>query len=298
MPKRSNKKELGKGIRALLKDIDSSEKKKIDAVDSTDRNNPGLKNIPLDFIERNPFQPRGNFDEEAIAELADSISVHGLIQPITVRRLHENAYQIISGERRLRAAGIAGLESIPAYVRTADDQEMLEMALVENIQRENLNPIEIAISYHRLLDECDLTQEELSDRVGKNRSTISNYIRLLKLPPQIQAELKKNSLSMGHARALAGIQDLGKQLHIFKQIMEKSLSVRATEKLIQNLGNKKPSSNQKNVLDPQVKQIQEDLSEYFNTIVKIKRSTQGKGSIVLQFNNDEEFNDILDQLDM
>lgn len=291
-----DKKELGKGIRALLKNSEAGKSNK--AVNqSTESSN--ILEIDIDHIEPNPFQPRTEFTDEAITELADSIKTHGIIQPITVRRLHGRAYQIISGERRYRASQLAGLKAMPAYIKEADDQEMLEMALVENIQRENLNPVEIAISYQRLIDECDLTHEDLSERLGKNRSTITNYIRLLKLPPQVQDSLKSKELSMGHARALAGVKDVEIQLYIHKDILARELSVRATEELVKEFSQEKTpkKSKKKNPMDPQIQNIEESLSTYFNTIVKIKRSPKGNGSIELRFKNDEEFNDILDMLD-
>ena len=193
-----------------------------------------MHEISLDEIEVNPFQPRTHFDKEALQELSDSIKVQGIIQPITVRKLSKNKYQLISGERRFQASKLASLEKIPAYVRTADDQQMLEMALIENIQRENLNSIEIALSYQRLLTECDLKQEELGDRVGKNRTTVNNYLRLLKLPPDIQAALRDKRISMGHARAIINIENVDIQLDIFKKIISQDLSVRKVEQLVRD----------------------------------------------------------------
>lgn len=292
----ADKNDIGKGIRALLQN--SGAGKKTESKSTTEDTGQNILEISITAIEPNPFQPRDTFIDEALEELAESIRVHGIIQPITVRRLHENAYQIISGERRYRASKLAGLKNMPAYIMEADDQEMLEMALVENIQREDLNPVEIAISYQRLIEECDLTHEDLSERLGKNRSTITNYIRLLKLPPQIQESLKENKLTMGHARALAGLKDVDVQLYIFNDVLARDLSVRATEELVKDFSRdpaRKKASNPK--IDQQIKNLEESLSTYFNTIVKIKRSSTGSGSIVLRFKNDEEFNDILDMLD-
>ncbi len=293
----ADKNDIGKGIRALLQN--SGAGKKTESKSTIEDTGQNILEISITAIEPNPFQPRDTFIDEALEELAESIRVHGIIQPITVRRLHENTYQIISGERRYRASKLVGLKNMPAYIMEADDQEMLEMALVENIQREDLNPVEIAISYQRLIEECDLTHEDLSERLGKNRSTITNYIRLLKLPPQIQESLKENKLSMGHARALAGLKDVDVQLYIFNDVLARDLSVRATEELVKDFSREQPAkkkaSNPK--IDQQIKNLEESLSTYFNTIVKIKRSSTGSGSIVLRFKNDEEFNDILDMLD-
>ena len=221
---------LGRGLGALLEDSNSENNKNLEP------SSVGTMNeINLDQIEVNPYQPRTHFDRVALEELADSIKLQGIIQPITVRQLSEGEFQLISGERRFQASKIAGLKSIPAYVRTADDQQMLEMAIIENIQRENLNAIEIALSYQRLLSECKIKQEELGERVGKNRTTVNNYLRLLKLPPDIQAGLRDNKISMGHARALINIEDVDKQLHIYKQTVEEELSVRKVEQLVRDL---------------------------------------------------------------
>src|SRR6478752_7405445 len=229
----SKKKALGRGLSALLSDNEEDEKLDVeistDVIPSTPAN--GMSEIQISEIEVNPFQPRTHFDEDALLELAESIKVHGIIQPITVRRLSRNQYQLISGERRFQAAKIAGLRAIPAYIRLADDQQMLEMALIENIQRENLNPIEISLSYQRLISECNLKQEELGDRVGKNRSTVTNYLRLLKLPPDIQIALRDQKISMGHARAIINVDNPESQLFIFKKIVAEDLSVRKVEEL-------------------------------------------------------------------
>lgn len=204
-----------------------------------------INEIRLDQIQVNPFQPRIHFDRTALEELSESIKVQGIIQPITVRKLSENEYQLISGERRFQASKLAGLETIPAYIRTADDQQMLEMALIENIQRENLDAIEIALSYQRLLEECDLKQEQLGERVGKNRTTVNNYLRLLKLPPAIQAGIRDKKISMGHARAIINIEDVDKQLHIYNKAVNEELSVRKVEQLVRDLMSKSTETKEK-----------------------------------------------------
>jgi len=292
------KKELGKGIRALLSNIEntSSPSTKKELVKEL---NSSILEISIDKIETNPYQPRSEFDKQELDELSQSIKVHGLIQAITVRSLGGDNYQLISGERRLRASKLAGLKKVPAFIRVADDQAMLEMALIENIQRSNLNAVEVAISYQRLMEECDLTHEELSHRIGKNRSTITNYVRLLKLPPQIQSSVKENEISMGHARALAGIDDIAAQLDVFNQIKAKSLSVRALENLIKNY-NEDPSSPVASapvVLPPEVIKIKQELSSVLGTKVDIRRASTGKGQIVIKFGNDREFNDLISTLE-
>src|SRR6202012_1671731 len=226
---------LGKGLSALLNDSENILPNKTNkaSVSSSPEVNPlgSINEIKLTEIEINPFQPRTDFDEQALAELADSIKLQGLIQPITVRRLNAHSYQLISGERRFRASKLAGLTQIPAYVRTANDQQMLEMALIENIQRENLNAIEVALSFQRMIEECSLKQEELGDRVSKNRSTVTNYLRLLKLPPAIQASIRNGELTMGHAKALITIEDPTKQIYLHQHIIQQGLSVRKAEEL-------------------------------------------------------------------
>ena len=221
---------MGKGIRALLNNIDEEIKDHPEEV--VRELSSSVAMIPITAVEVNPFQPRKDFDDDALSELSESIKTYGLIQPITVRRLNDRQFQLISGERRTRAAKLAGLTEIPAYIRIADDQGMLEMALVENIQREDLNAIEIAITYQRLVDECNITHENMSERVGKKRSTITNYLRLLKLNPEIQQAIKLNKISMGHARALVGVNDIALQLMLYRQITKEELSVRAVEDLI------------------------------------------------------------------
>jgi ParB family chromosome partitioning protein len=251
-------------------------------------------------IEVNPYQPRQHFDKDALSELADSIKVHGIIQPVTVRRLSRNQYQLISGERRYQAAKMAGLTSIPAYVRQADDQQMLEMALIENIQRENLNPIEVALSYQRLISECNLKQEELGDRVGKNRSTVTNYLRLLKLPPDIQIALRDDKLTMGHARAIINVENPDTQLFIFKKTLQEDLSVRKVEELARQVtggtsGKPEAAKGETPAPSREISNLQTKLSSHFGTKVSVK-SNEGKGEIKIPFLSVEDLNRILDIL--
>jgi len=286
-----SKNELGKGIRALLGN---------NAEDTTTSETSGTAAIALDQIETNPFQPRKEFDEVALQELADSIKTFGLIQPITVRRLHASRYQLISGERRFRAAKSAGLSELPAFVRTANDQEMLEMALVENIQRHDLNAIEVAISYQRLIDECSLTHETMSERVGKKRSTVSNYLRLLKLPPVVQEAIMSRDLSMGHARALLSLDSDILQLNLLKRILEKGLSVRATEALVRDLSiddSEEARERTKSVANPLIQNVEDHLSKYLSARVKLNRSKSGKGTMSISFSSDDDLNRILDVIE-
>ena len=292
----NQKRELGKGIRALLGEIDNEiNDGQIDK--NSVLNNPkgsSTSMVPIHSIEVNPFQPRVNFDEEALNELASSIKIHGIIQPLTVRELSKDKFQLISGERRLRASKLAGLEEVPVYIRTANDQEALEMALIENIQREELNAIEIGMNYQRLIDECELNHDSLAERVGKKRSTISNYIRLLKLPPDIQVAVREDKITMGHARALAGVE-IDMQLSIFNEVINKALSVRQTEALVANRlefkKNKKPASNK--VISPEIRQWQDELSSELGTKVSIQNNN-GKGSIVVPFHNEDELARIIE----
>ena len=290
---------LGRGLGALLEDSPAKHKSEeiLPEVVKT-----GIFEIPLEQIQVNPFQPRVHFDKEALSELAESIKVQGIIQPITVRKLDSNEYQLISGERRFQASKIAGLTQIPAYVRTANDQQMLEMALIENIQRENLNALEIAQSYQRLLAECDLKQEELGDRVGKNRTTVNNYLRLLKLPPTIQASIRDKQLSMGHARALINIEDVDKQLAIFKKAVEEELSVRQVEALVKSLNEGKPEKASAPELDPvrkyEINKLQQRLASHFGTKVALKSNPKNKGEIKIPFNSASDLNRILEILEI
>ncbi|MCC9135175.1 ParB/RepB/Spo0J family partition protein [Pontibacter silvestris] len=288
---------LGRGLTSLLEGNKYTGK-----IDSETLNTVNtIADIAIDQIQTNPFQPRTHFDQGALEELAESIKIQGIIQPITVRQLDQNSYQLISGERRYQAAKIAGLTVIPAYIRKADDQQMLEMALIENIQRENLNAIEIALSYQRLLTECSLKQEELGDRVGKKRTTVTNYLRLLKLPPDIQIALRDNIISMGHARALINIDTVEKQLDVFKEVVAKELSVRKVEELVRNLqnANKKPDPQQKlvfNKYEGELKAVESRLSSQFGTKIQVKANNEGKGEIKIPFVTVDELNRILEIL--
>jgi len=284
---------LGRGLGALLEDSSNDEEVVVKKKQTTT-----VGNIPVNQIEVNPFQPREEFDEEALEELAASIKVHGIIQPITVRQLSANEFQLISGERRLQASRRAGLKEVPAYVRKANDQQMLEMALIENIQRENLNAIEVAISYQRLLNECDLKQEELGDRVGKKRTTVNNYLRLLRLPEEVQAGLRDGKISMGHARALINITDIDQQLDIFDKIVANDLSVRKVEELVRNLSRPKPEPAPKKAQDPEIMKLQVKLSSHFGTKIQVSSDDKNNGQIKIPFSSTEELNRILDILDV
>jgi len=290
---------LGRGLGALLEDSPAKNPKKDSLLDSS---KTGIAEIPLENISVNPFQPRTHFDKESLQELAESIRIQGIIQPITVRKLDHDEYQLISGERRFQASKLAGLKGIPAYVRTANDQQMLEMALIENIQRENLNALEIAHSYQRLLSECNLKQEELGDRVGKNRSTVNNYLRLLKLPPTIQAAIKDQKLTMGHARALINVEEVQDQLAIFKKAIDEELSVRKVEALVKALSEPNPAKTAAPGLSPMQKyeigKLQERLASHFGTKVNLKSNHKNKGEIRIPFNSSSDLNRILEILDL
>ena len=299
-PKRRNA--LGRGLGALLEDSDNSGKVEIGERKS-EVGVGSIAEVAVDLIETNPYQPRTDFDQEALEELAESIKVQGIIQPITLRKLARDQYQLISGERRLQASKIAGLENVPAYIRSANDQQMLEMALIENIQRENLNAIEIALSYQRLIAECDLKQEELGDRVGKKRTTVNNYLRLLKLPPDIQAGLRDGKLSMGHARALVNIDNIEAQLDIYKRIIKDELSVRNAEELARNFqqkeDNKKDVSNTPiTSISHELKSIQEKLSSHFGTKIQLKNDKGNKGEIKIPYVSHEDLNRILEIINL
>ncbi|MFN0254837.1 ParB/RepB/Spo0J family partition protein [Pedobacter ureilyticus] len=289
---------LGKGLSALLDDNESVNSAK-PAVENVDVTPPvgSISAISIADIETNPYQPRTEFDQVALDELSESIKVQGLIQPITVRK-NGNKYQLISGERRFRASKLAGLTEIPAYIRTADNQQMLEMALIENIQRENLNAIEVALSFQQMIDECNLKAEQLGERVGKNRTTVANYLRLLKLPPVIQASIRDNKISMGHARALISVEDESKQLFIHQEILDKGLSVRKVEELVRgiNLVQVKAPVKQEAV-SFEYQKLQNDLASKFATKVKLKVKDNGKGAIEIPFVNNEDLNRILELLD-
>ncbi len=294
MAKAVKKQALGRGLSALLKDsvedINSIKDKNADKVVGN------IVEIDLDSIEVNPYQPRTYFNEEALRELASSIKELGVIQPITVRKQENGRFQLVSGERRFRASKLIGLEKIPAYVRLANDQEMLEMALVENIQRQDLDPIEVALSYQRLIDEIKLTQEQLSTRVGKNRSTVTNYLRLLKLDPIIQTGMRDGFLSMGHGRALITIENQDEQLDIYEKIIKNKLSVRQTEQLVKNLRDgvvtMPESTTEKKELPKFVRKGIKDISEYLGHKVDVKVSGNNKGKIIIPFHSEEDFNRI------
>jgi ParB family transcriptional regulator, chromosome partitioning protein len=293
------KKALGRGLSALLSDTPTEEKLEVDISSpvSSSPSTGSINEIPVEDIEVNPFQPRQHFDQEALRELSESIKVHGIIQPITVRRLSHNQYQLISGERRFQASKLAGLRAIPAYIRLANDQQMLEMALIENIQRENLNPIEIALSYQRLISECNLKQDELGERVGKNRSTVTNYLRLLKLPPDIQIALRDNQVSMGHARAIINVDNTDSQLYLFKKMIAEDLSVRKVEELARALTHTLKETPAKNSSPTgaakEITQLQSQLSSHFGTKVSV-HSDGKKGEIKIPFLSVEDLNRILD----
>jgi ParB family transcriptional regulator, chromosome partitioning protein len=296
---KQNKDALGKGIRSLLQSIDSDLKNtagqlKPQAVEAA----TGIMRLLIENIETNPKQPRRDFDEQSLQELAHSIKMHDLIQPVTVSKLHGNKYRLISGERRLRAARIAGLKDIPAYIRQANDQELLELALLENLQREDLNAIEIAISYKRMMDELDHTQEEVAERMGKDRSTVTNYLRLLKLPPDIQVAVRNGEISMGHARALINVDKIDQQLYIFDEVRTKGLSVRQTEHLVRNLYKEKQPRKSTNSLPDSFKKVEDKLASHFSTRVKLKQSKNGSGQITFDYYSLDELNKLLDQMNV
>jgi ParB family chromosome partitioning protein len=298
---KQNKDALGKGIRSLLQSIDSDLKNntgglKPQAVEAA----TGVIRIPIEQIEANPKQPRRDFDETALEELAQSIRMHDIIQPVTVSKLSANKYRLISGERRWRASKLAGLKDIPAYIRQANDQELLELALLENLQREDLNAMEIALSYKRMMEELTHTQEQVAERMGKDRSTVTNYIRLLKLPPDIQIAVRNGELSMGHARALINVDTVDRQLYIFDEIKSKGLSVRQTETLVRNIYREKDEKkeNPTNSLPPTYKKIEDKLASYFSTKVKLKHSKNGSGQITLDYYSLEELNKLLEQMNV
>lgn len=289
MAKATRKQALGRGLSALLKDPENDIKSAEDK--NADKLVGHIVELELSSIEVNPFQPRTSFNEESLKELASSIRELGVIQPITVRKLEFDKYQLVSGERRYRASKLVGLKTIPAYIRIANDQESLEMALVENIQRQDLDPIEISLSYQRLIDEIQLTQEQLSDRIGKNRSTIANYLRLLKLDPIIQTGMRDGFLSMGHGRALINIDDTQKQLDIYEKIIQKSLSVRETEQLVRELNSEgKPAAASKKVTVPiTYKKGIKEFTEYLGTKVDVKVTKKGSGKLTIPFSSEEDF---------
>lgn len=292
---------LGRGLDALISDV-SSIQRRAEAGNAKSGQNgslTGTLEIDVNKIEPNPYQPRAEFSEELIAELAESIKVLGLIQPITVRETSEGKYQIISGERRYRASKMAGLSTIPAYIKKTDNQGMLEMAIVENIQRENLNSIEIAISFQRLMDECNLTQEAMSQRVGKKRATVANYLRLLKLPPVIQIAIRENKITMGHAKALLGLEEDKEKIKVTDTIIKRGLSVRETEALVQKMNNPSAEKGTEEIpeLPPHYCRVIEALGRFCNNNVSAKRSEKGIGTVTLHFSGDQEFNNFLTALE-
>jgi len=296
MAKATKKQVLGRGLSALLKDP-SNDIKSVDDKNA-DQVVGSIVALELHTIEMNPFQPRSSFNEESLRELASSIKELGVIQPITVRKIGFNKFQLVSGERRYRASKLIGKESIPAFIRIANDQESLEMALVENIQRQDLDPIEIALSYQRLIEEIKVTQEQLSDRVGKNRSTIANYLRLLKLDPIIQTGMRDGFIAMGHGRAIINISNLGEQLDIYEKVISENLSVRETEALVRNLKNSSEIKNpyKKATLPSYLNSAKIALSEYLNSDVNIKNTGGGKGKLSISFKNKKDFQRILNLL--
>jgi len=293
MAKSNRKPALGRGLSALLNDsenvIESVKNKNADQIIGN------IIDLPIKNISTNPFQPRTHFNDEALKELSTSISELGIIQPVTVRKTKKGEFELVSGERRYRASQMAGLESIPAYVRLANDQESLEMALVENIQREDLDPIEIGLSYRRLIEEINLTQDQLSDRVGKKRSTITNYMRLLKLDPIIQTGIRDGFVTMGHGRALVNVEDVKTQLDLYKQIVKKGLSVRATETLVRNAKNSSATTTT-NYQPPFISQAASELEILFETSVTATANSQGKGVIKISFESQEQLQRILNKV--
>ncbi|MDB5222889.1 MAG: ParB/RepB/Spo0J family partition protein [Chitinophagaceae bacterium] len=297
-----NKKDaLGKGIRSLLQNIDADLKSTAGSLKSEviEKASTSLR-IPLEQIEINPKQPRRDFDEIALSELAASIKTHDIIQPLTVTKLANDKYRIIAGERRFRASKIAGLKDVPVYVRETKDSQLLELALLENLQRENLNAMEIAMSYRRLMEELEYTQEQLAERMGKERSTVTNYIRLLKLPPDIQVAVRNGVISMGHARALINVDAIEKQLFIFHEIKNKELSVRQTEELVRRLYTSPDAVNNsvKSQLSPALKKIEDNLASHYSTKVKLNHNKKGFGSITFEYYSVEELNSILDKMNV
>jgi ParB family chromosome partitioning protein len=287
----AKKNALGRGLGAL---IDTSEEVQPEVVKAVATS----YEISVKSIEANPYQPRINFDKDSLDELVNSIEKQGIIQPLTVRKLGADKFQLISGERRLRAAKLAGLKMVPAYVRDAEDDVMLELALVENIQREDLDAIEVAISYQRLIDECTLTQETLGERVGKKRATVTNYLRLLKLPAEMQAAVRDKKMSMGQARALLGIDDAKIQMEVFEKVLEQGLSVRQVEALAKKLKDGEPEPKPKDEdASEDYENLRDHLSHFFGTAIEFKRNTKGNGRIVIPFKSDEELQRIVSILD-
>ena len=296
---KQNKDALGKGIRSLLQSIDSDLKTNTGALKtSVVEAATTMQRIKVTDVEPNPKQPRRDFDEQALKELAASVKMHDLVQPITITSLGNGKYRLISGERRWRAAKLAGLVDVPAYIRQANDQDLLELALLENLQREDLNAMEIALSYKRMMEELNHTQEEVAERMGKERSTVANYIRLLRLPPDIQVAVRKGDISMGHARALVNVDTVDKQLYIFNEIRGKNLSVRQTEELVRKLykSNAPVKDSVKPSLPPAYKKIEDNLASHLSTKVKLNHNKKGYGNISIEYFSIQDLNKILDQL--
>ncbi|HUR11134.1 MAG TPA: ParB/RepB/Spo0J family partition protein [Flavitalea sp.] len=296
---KQNKDALGKGIRSLLQSIDTDLKTTSGNLKSTVVEAvTSMQRVGVGDIDANPKQPRRDFDEQSLQELAASIRIHDLVQPITVTRVANGRYKLISGERRWRAAKVAGLKDIPAYIRQADDHQLLELALLENLQREDLNAMEIALSYKRMMEELNHTQEQVAERMGKERSTVANYIRLLRLPPDIQVAVRRNDISMGHARALVNVDTVDKQLFIFNEIRNKGLSVRQTEELVRQLyksqGGVKDSV--KAPLSPAFRKIEDNLASHFSTKVKVSHNKKGSGSITIEYYSIHDLNKVLEQI--
>jgi len=288
------KKALGRGLSALL---DSAETENSGREFSGEYLTEFAGSIPISQIDPNPFQPRSHFDEHDLRDLSDSIREHGIIQPLTIRKTGHNRYQLISGERRLKASLLAGMEQVPAYIRLANDEQMLEMALVENIQREDLNPLEIAISFQRLLEECRIRQEELSQKVGKDRSTVANYIRLLKLPSEVQVAVRDNLVTMGHARAIINVPDEQSQLVILKKILERKLSVRQVEEMVRNLGNPKVKAQRRNGLPEKYEKARSLLHERLLSKIELRLNRKGAGAIIIEFKSAEDLDRIISKFD-
>ncbi len=303
---------LGKGLSALLGEVPNADQlrkpvgyinKEIVGTRGQEENTADILRIPVDMIEPNPFQPRMSFDSEAMEELVSSIKTLGLIQPITVRRVTDNRYQIISGERRYKACRIAGMTTIPAYIRDANEQGMLEMAIVENVQRENLDPIELALSYQRLIDECELTQDALADRVGKKRATVANTIRLLKLPAKVQHDIKVGLLSAGHAKAILGVEDPEVQERLCDLVISEGMSVRELESMVRKLS-LAPAGQESPRKNPKPQELTEDyyslldrMGRYFAGDISLKRSPSGKGTMTIRFSSDEEVREFVKALE-
>jgi ParB family chromosome partitioning protein len=290
---------LGKGIRSLLQSIDADMKTSAGALkpDVVEKTTSSTR-LALGEIEVNPKQPRQDFDETALKELAASIKTHDIIQPLTVYKTAGGKYRLIAGERRLRAARLAGLKDVPVYIRQVNDQELLELALLENLQRQDLNAIEIGLSYKRLMEECNLTQEQVAERMGKERSTVTNYIRLLKLPPGIVVAVRNGTISMGHARALVNVDQVEKQLYVFNEIVQKGLSVRQTEQLVRKLyqDGAPVKKSEKTTLPPAFRRIEDNLASHFGTRVRLQHQKKGHGQIVLEYYSIEELNALLEKM--